>query len=212
MTPYYQDSAVTIYHGDCREILPVLQVGTIITDPTWPNARADIFGKDNPLQMLSGMFAALQTLPLRAAIHLGCDSDPRFLMAVPEQLTFFRTCWLELVRPHYKGRLMYGSDVAYLFGVPPRSVPNQQVIPGRCTDSSSSGKEVAHPCPRKIRHVRWLVKWWSELNETIIDPFAGAGTTLLAAKNLGRKAIGVEINEEYCSIAAQRMAQEILEL
>jgi hypothetical protein len=47
--PYYDHAGITIYHGDCREILPRLQTSTIITDPTWPNARAEIFGKDNPI-------------------------------------------------------------------------------------------------------------------------------------------------------------------
>lgn len=211
MSVFYQDDRVTIYHGDFRDILPTLQQPeTIITDPVWPNARADLFGKDDPIGMFRAMWSSLPTLPRRAAVHLGCDSDPRFLMAVPNEIPFFRVAWLELVRPSYKGRLMMGSDVAYLFGEPPKSKKGQHIIPGRYTDPDSGGKQADHPCPRKIGHVKWLVKWWSEDTDIIFDPFMGSGTTLLAAKDSGRRAIGIEIEERYCETAAKRMQQEVL--
>jgi len=71
-------------------------------------------------------------------------------------------------------------------------------------------RQRAHPCPRRIQHVMWLVKWFSE--SSIIDPFMGTGTTMRAAKDLGRKAIGIEIEEKYCEIAARRLQQEVLAL
>ncbi|MDO8672715.1 MAG: site-specific DNA-methyltransferase [Dehalococcoidia bacterium] len=81
-----------------------------------------------------------------------------------------------------------------------------------CRDSSSDGKQSAHPCPRKIGHVRWLVSKWSAPGDCIIDPFMGSGTTILAAKSLGRRAIGIEIEEAYCRIAANRLQQDVLPL
>lgn len=103
------------------------------------------------------------------------------------------------------------GDVAFLFGEPPKSAPGQHVIPGRYIDSDSKGKQSDHPCPRKLNHVIWLVKWWSEEQDIILDPFMGSGTTLRAAKDLGRKAIGIEIEKRYCEIAAKRMAQEVFD-
>jgi site-specific DNA-methyltransferase (adenine-specific) len=211
MKPYYEQDGITIYHGDCREILSGLHGDSIITDPVWPNSKADIVGIDRPFELFNEMCASIPSEVVRFAAHLGCDSNP--LMIAPtlsQRFAFFRVCWLEYTRPHYVGRLMYGSDVAYLWGSPPKSVPGQHVVPGRFLDTSSSGKESAHVCPRKLSHVAWLVKWWSETSSTVIDPFMGSGTTLVAAKLASRRAIGIEIKEEYCEMAASRLAQGVL--
>lgn len=68
-----------------------------------------------------------------------------------------------------------------------------------------------HPCPKPIDSWSWLVQRATLPNETVLDPFAGTGTTLLAAKNLHRRAIGIEIEERYCEIAAKRLSQEVFE-
>lgn len=213
MKPYYEDlrAGITIIHGDCREILPdLLPVEAVITDPVWPNASVVMAGQDDPFGLLAEMWKALSCLPTRAAIQLGCDSDPRFLSAVPESLPFFRVAWLEIARVGYKGRLLMTGDVAYLFGEPPPSKQGAHVIPGRMIDPDSGGKYPGHPCPRKLGHLRWLVKWWTADKDTILDPFMGSGTTLRAAKDLGRRAIGIEIEERYCEIAAKRLSQKVL--
>jgi DNA modification methylase len=116
------------------------------------------------------------------------------------------------VRVGYKGRLLMTGDFAYLFGEPPKSVKGAHVIPGKCVDADSSGKQADHPCPRKLKHVEWLVNWWSEPGETVVDPFMGSGTTLVAAKRYGRNAIGIEIEERYCEMAAKRLSQGALPL
>ena len=77
-------------------------------------------------------------------------------------------------------------------------------------DHSPSGQFPGHPCPRKVGHAAFLVQWWSAPDETVVDPFMGGGTTLHAAKDLGRRAIGIEIEERYCEIAAKRLAQRVL--
>lgn len=67
-----------------------------------------------------------------------------------------------------------------------------------------------HPCPKPLKFKSWLIDKFSDKNSSIIDPFMGSGTTLRAAKNLGRKAIGIEIEEKYCEIAAKRCRQGVL--
>lgn len=90
--------------------------------------------------------------------------------------------------------------------------------PGHCqptaikANGSSAGDSAGagHPCPKPMEWIRWAVSIGSRAGETILDPFMGSGTTLRAAKDLGRKAIGIEIEEKYCEIAARRLAQEVL--
>jgi DNA modification methylase len=67
-----------------------------------------------------------------------------------------------------------------------------------------------HPCPKPLKLMRQLVSSLSTDDGVVVDPFIGSGTTLRAAKDLGRKAIGIEIEERYCEIAAKRLGQEVL--
>ena len=209
MKPYYEHKGVTIYHGDCREVLPEIYCSAIVTDPVWPNASVALAGHDDPFGLLHEVLELIGRRE-RLAIQLGVDSDPRFLMAVPTWWEFFRVCWLDVSRPNYKGRLLDGATPAYFFGEPPRVVPGQFVIPGMFRDSSSDGKEADHPCPRKLSQVSWICKWWTQADDVILDPFMGSGTTMRAAKSLHRAAIGIEIEEKYCEIAAKRLSQEVL--
>lgn len=208
MKPYYDDGkGIVIFNADCREILPSIKADAMITDPVWPNASVPLFGSDDPEGMF---FEAWRKTPdfKRAAIHLGCDTPPFFLKCV--DLPFFRVVSLELVRVGYKGRLLQTGDIAYLFGEPPPSIPGQHVIPGRYIDTSSDGKQSDHPSPRKLNHVRWLVKWWTAEGDSIVDPFMGSGTTLIAAKEFGRPCIGIEVERKHCDEAIRRLAQEVL--
>jgi hypothetical protein len=214
--PYYEQDGIVIYHHDSRDWEMWYRVcgDTVITDPVWPNASVPLAGSHDPEGLLARVMWSLRDRGdvKRVAVHLGCDTDPRFLSVMPGEWPFFRVVSLELARVGYKGRLLMTGDIAYLFGTPPASRPGAHVIPGRCIDADSKGQQSDHPCPRKLKHVEWLVKWWSEPTDMILDPFMGSGTTLVAAKNAGRKAIGVEIEERYCEMAARRLAQGVLPL
>lgn len=75
---------------------------------------------------------------------------------------------------------------------------------------STQAAAAGHPCPKPLKLMRYLVGALCPVGGTMLDPFMGSGSTLRAAKDLGRKAIGIEIEEKYCEIAAKRMAQEVL--
>lgn len=212
LQPYYQDTYCKIYCGDARQIIPQLQTpDAVLTDPVWPNCSVPLHGQNDPEGMLAAIWESFLELPKRCAIHLGCDSDPRFLRAVPATLPFFRVAWLRYACPNRKGRLLNSGDVSYLFGDPPRPRKGAHLIPGECTDPAS-GKETEHPCPRHFKHVSWLVNWWTEETDLILDPFMGSGTTLLAAKLSNRRSVGIEIDERFCEMAAARLTQEPLRL
>lgn len=98
MKPYYQENGIAIYHGDCREVLPGLSSESLITDPVWPNS---IFPEvENPEQLLAEALQAARVR--RVVVHLGGDSDPRFLRAVPDKYPFIRFCLHPTTR-HLRG-------------------------------------------------------------------------------------------------------------
>jgi DNA modification methylase len=210
MKPYYEHAGITIYHGDCRDVETA--VDAIITDPVWPNAPANMFPNvEDPQLLFSEMFGF--HVATRVAVVLRHDSDPRFLESVPKRYPFFRTIILPYVMPGYIGRKLGGDELAYCFGEPIKFQKGRQVIPGRAPSVQPDGRAAnGHPCSRAEKHCDFLVTWWSDAGETICDPFMGSGTTLVAAKRLGRKAIGIEIEERYCEIAAKRLQQEALPL
>jgi site-specific DNA-methyltransferase (adenine-specific) len=228
MKPYYEQDGITIYNADARDVMPSLSAEAVITDPVWPNS---IFPNvSDPRELLAQTLTAASVS--RIVVHLGIDSDPRFLSAVPERWKFIRLCDLDYAMPNPKGRILYGGDVAYVFGALPALPPGKMLIPGRVVSGrvdrnasrgSWSGKDkrytrskaecyrvLEHPAPRRLQHVQWLVKWFA--GESVIDPFCGTGTTLVASKRIGVQAIGIEIEERYCEIAAKRLAQGALPL
>jgi site-specific DNA-methyltransferase (adenine-specific) len=221
MKPYFEEDGITIYHGDCREVLPMLTAECLITDPIWPHCE-HVFPGIDAFALLS---EALNLASVkRLVIHLGMWSDPRFLLAVPDTFKFLRVVYLEFAAKGYLGRLLRDADVGYIFGDPPASKPGAQVLPGRFiatkndqfkgwgrqrpSDLSSEIAALPHPTTRHIQHLRWLVKWFA--GTSVIDPFMGSGTTAKACQVQAVPFIGIEIEEKYCEIAAKRLSQKVL--
>lgn len=198
MKPYYEDSAVKIYLGDCREILPQLgPVDLVLTDPPYGVGIAA-----NPFRQRfkpsawdnEPCAAELLTMARRGANqaiiwggnYFDLPPTQRFLVWDKVQPEDFSSAMCELAWTNLAGP-------AKLFR--------------RCV--TEYFKE--HPTEKPLDLMTWCLSF-APTAETILDPFMGSGTTLRAAKDLGRKAIGIEIEEKYCEIAAKRMAQEVLAL
>ena len=222
---------ITLYHGDSREILPSLTADVVVTDPPWPDTqwktmRYTTPGTETPLDV----FSKVAPLCVRAVktgriiIILGQESDPRFLSCVPDEIGFLMCCWLRRCPPRYSGSRLVSADVAYIFGPGWIGINGHRVLQGqnitnekepRLLSESPLGvskRRIAssHPCPRYDIHMQWLIHEFSKPSHSILDPLAGSGTTLRAAKDLGRRAIGIEIEEKYCEIAARRLEQGVL--
>jgi hypothetical protein len=225
MTDVFGDGRAVLYCGDCLDILPTLAPGSvdsIITDPVWPNCLMEFNGSADPEGLLRSALALAPESVVRVGLELGVDSDPRFLAAVPARWPFVRVCWLDYAIPSFKGHILYTGDVGYLFGQPPPRVSGRVLIPGKCTSQRVDilgyrpahlvGKnrrftrrpgECPHPAPRRLQHVAWLVDHFSEA--AVLDPFMGSGTTGVAAVQLGRRFIGIEIDRHYFDIAHKRI-------
>jgi len=212
--PYYEDSACTIYHGDCREILPGLNAcDFMLTDPPygiayetggrienvtpWQGQIAndhDTSARDFALAQHAG--AALVFGSRKAQLPRGCrqvliwDKGPALGMGALD------IPW----KPSY--------EEIYVIGKGWRGTRNEGAVI-YCPPVQSMAKNGrVHPNEKpKSLLIRLLQK--SPVG-TVIDPFMGSGTTLRAAKDLGRKAIGIELEEKYCEIAANRLRQEVL--
>lgn len=199
---------VEVYLGDCREILPALTPDVLITDPVWPNCPKGLIpGSDNPWSLWTDTWRVMPALQ-RAVVVMRHDSDPCFLTEV--SLPYARATILPYVMPGYIGRYLGGDELAYCFGEPIPSRKGQRVIPGRAPAVQPDGRAAnGHPCSRSLDHFKFLVRWWSEPADLVIDPFMGSGTTGVACIDFGRKFIGIEIDEGYFDIACRRLDIEL---
>lgn len=208
--------SVVLYNRDSLDLIPGLPAGvadTWITDPVWPGNSVPQFAGIDAYSLFTAVVSSFAAS--RLVVHLGVDSDPRILAGIPAALPFLRVCWLRFARPSYKGRLLNGSEVAYVFGKPvPAScfpgrqhlMPGESHTDGEVTCVSNERRFPGHPCPRRLSHVEWLVKHFSE--NSVFDPFAGSGTTGIAAIRNGRRFVGCEINAEFFDLACHRFLEE----
>jgi site-specific DNA-methyltransferase (adenine-specific) len=193
MKPYYEESGIVIYHGDCREALPTLpKVDLVLTDPPYGlgdklkgGNRSHCFTHD-VLTDLQGVITAAEN-----AIVWGGNYYP-----LPPSRGWLVWYKRDSVQTAADVELAWTS-----FDMNSRLIDH--------TIAATNGERVAHPTQKPLRVMRWCLGF-APFAQTILDPFMGSGTTLRAAKDLGRKAIGIEIEEKYCEIAANRLRQEVL--
>jgi DNA modification methylase len=233
--PYYEDAACTIYHGDCREVLPLLSsVDHVITDPpfseyTHGNAKSNR-GKGHGVKAIDFQAIDFQAIDFQAIDFLlrgPLSTCRRWVIAfmdwrhiyqlesqTPEPWEFVRFgVWVKTnPMPQISAdRPANGWDgIVYL---------HNRNAKKRWNGGGAHGNWIGpvitdglHPTGKPLGALTKLVMQHTDPAETILDPFMGSGTTLVAAKRLGRKAIGIELEEKYCEIAAKRLAQGALDL
>ena len=211
MKPYFQDDAVTIYHGDCRLLLPQLteKVDLVLTDPPYgidyqSAWRTDWQRKDKIQGDKEFPLWIFDLCKPRVAMFVWCRWDILGQLPPPKSVI----AWDK--GNHSMGNLKheYGRQweaIAFYPG------PEHQ-FRYRSSDIIHAMRidpiKLLHPNEKPIGAVKPLID--AHVGNLILDPFMGSGTTLRAAKDLGRKSIGIEIEERYCEIAAERMSQAVL--
>ena len=187
-----------LWHGDAREI-PIGKVDAIITDPPWPGGKSGIAGEGEEYELLRDVAKAWPDMTDRVIVTLGCGTDPCILRAIPKELPFLRATWMRRIPPNYHGTVLIGADVAYVFGKGwLNSEIDQKFLPTETlANITPRTPKRNHPCSRPEQHLLWLVHHYTRPGQLVLDPFSGSGTTLYACARLGRRSIGIEIDETH---------------
>lgn len=216
MKPYYEDDSVTLYHGDCIELAGFWTgAHVLVTDPPYGVAwKAGQFS--NAAAPDQSTIAGDQTLEVRdAALHLW-GKKPALVFGSwrveRPKGTNNRLIWHKAANiPGMRTQPWFAADEEiYQLGTGFVGKPVQNVIVTHDRRDGAHGEvaKIGHPTPKPVGLMEALIEKCPE--GVIADPFAGSGATLVAAKNLGRKVVGIELEEKYCEIIAKRCAQDVL--
>lgn len=209
--PYYEDDAVTIYHGDCRDVVPAIsRPDLILTDP--PYGLGELWrGGGGEHTKTSWRFN-----PAEARAWDACPDE--FVLALwryADHLIIWggnyyslppARCWFLWDKKQNDQWTTAQAEMAWTNIDRPVRVFRMSQVEAH----SSMHKE--HPTQKPLALMSWCIEMARLAGGVVLDPYMGSGTTLRAAKDRGLKAIGIEIDERYCEIAAKRMAQEVLPL
>lgn len=218
-TAYYTGGGITLYHGNAEDVLPCISgFHCVVTDPPY-----GINGSSGTVALARG----------KGNYSSDFSDTPEYIAAVvvPSVVASLASCGRGVVTPGNRCLWLYppAQEIGALFQPATASlgpwgrVQMQPVLfYGR---DPRLGKRIGdtvltvterpsssfHPCAKPDKVGRWMVERASMPGETILDLYAGSGTFLVAAKLLGRRAIGVEVNEAYCEVAANRLSQGIFD-
>jgi DNA modification methylase len=204
MKPYYNHDGVTIYCGDCRELMPELEFDVIVADP--PYGVGKDYGQcDDTLETFKDSVSLIASRGCPAAVFVpvcrvhDLPVRPQW-MAIWAKRYGASALIAYPIYPHWEGIALYSLSGDYAGNKGHRS----DVFTFAPARAAGSG----HPTPKPLDLMKELCGWMP--GGVILDPFMGSGTTVLAAKAIRRTAIGIEIEEKYCEIAAKRLSQEVL--
>lgn len=243
MKPYFQEAGMTIYHGDCREVAPLLEpADAVVTDPlygetslSWDRACRGWMDAAEAITSSLWCFGSLRMFMEMARVgecsrwtraqeivwekHNGSSFHAdRFKRVHELAVQFYRGEWNAIykspvttpdatartlrrkTRPTHTGHIEASAYVSHDGG--PRLM--RSVIYAR-----SCHGEAEHPTQKPIAIIDPLLRYSVPSGGIVADLFMGSGSVLVAAKSLGMRGIGIEIEERYCEIAAKRLSQQV---
>lgn len=205
MKPYYDEGGIVIYHGDCSVIAPALGLtfDLLCTDPpygiadAWKGGFGSGWGKARKESVARNQWD--RSAPSRDLLNA--------LISTSRDAILWGGNYFEL--PPSRGWLVWNKpERGFSLAEAELAWTNRDAVI-RVFDHhrSDSGRE--HPTQKPLRLMTWCLSQFPDAH-SVFDPFAGSGTTLVAAKQLGRRAVGIELEERYCEIAARRLGQGVL--
>ena len=222
MKPYYQDDLVTLYHGDCLEVTEWVEADVLVTDPPYGIAwltrgtyggnmngkgavlKKNVIANDENTKARDEVIAKWGSKPF---IMFGAWKIPR-----PESIDSL-LIWHKAGMPPgpNNAAFMTQHEEIYVRGSGFRkSAPPLRSVITTNEHRPTAVTEAGHPTPKPIGLMETLLDRC--IQGVIADPFAGSGATLIAARNLGKRSIGVELEEKYCEIIATRLSQQAFNL
>ena len=238
MTPYYDHGGITIYHGDCLDVLESLidrTVACVVTDPPYASGARTEAGKKTSGAMLRGQRWA------QRPIENDQLTTPGFIWLIREVakrcvpllvdgggfLSFIDwRQWPNLVGALETANLRVNTMIVWdkehmglgngfrvqheliAYATKGTARPNHMGTPNVLRHRRDSNRD--HPSPKPVGLMHQLLRVCGGYGDLVVDPFMGCGPTLVAAKDLGMRAVGIEMEEKYCEIAAKRLAQEVM--
>lgn len=206
MLPFYNEDGITIYNADCRTLMPALRPSWIITDPPYGinyNAERQNLNSGQKYKDIANDTGEFDLEFIFKAegnkLVFGANNFPSLL---PHKGTWI--CWDKRVTedadkalgsPFELGWVSLESGYYKIYRVQHGGFINDD------------GGKRFHPTQKPVQLLYKILEDFTKEDDLILDPFMGSGTTLIAAKKLGRKAIGIEIDKHYCKIAKRRLAQ-----
>jgi site-specific DNA-methyltransferase (adenine-specific) len=238
MTPYYEDNFVTLYHGDCRDVISDLPaVDLLLTDPPYSlsteadhenrrgkgTRRLNFFEGDTDWAHMTASVVerVLAAADLARAAYVWCGHRQFGPLVEGFESADWKTRFLvwskraPVPAPPGVGWDSAAELCVYAFRegrkwMPPTGTKASNVLVADNYRHGQPGK-LDHPTQKPYVTAVRPIEFSTAPGDTVLDIFAGSGTTLQAAKNLGRKAIGVEIEERYCEVIASRLSQQVFD-
>lgn len=205
VNPYYSDERVTLYHGDCRDILPGLPTyDLLLTDPpygiagVWKGGRGHGWGNARLQGVVRNQWDV--AAPDVATIEL--------LLSKAKDAVIWGGNYFPL--PVSRGWLVWNKpERNFTLAEAELAWTNRDMVIRVC-DNPRSEQGRQHPTQKPLRLMSWCLNFFPDA-KTVLDPYAGSGTTLRAATNRGLCSVGIEAEERYCELIAKRLDQMCLD-
>ena len=211
MTPYYVDDLVTLYHGDCREVLSSLTFDTIVSDPPYGMDYQHGARKGGVMLGVDG-----------ESIHGDAEPfDPGHLLAFGKRTVLWGGNHFADKLPASRGWLIWDKRD----GRPANDQSDAELAWTNClttarvhsrywNGATRTGREQAegrlHVNQKPVALMAWCLRLLGDVG-AVCDPYSGSGSTLVAAREMGIRSIGIEVDERHCAATVKRLAQDVLD-